>query len=389
LTGCLLGGLAFGLLNYILFSKLYLNNLRDIVEVIDAVGAGDLSAQCKVDTDINDMVGRMAFSVNRMSSNLRNNITSIAESTYKVSKAVSQLSADETTANRGPRQALNPRNLESSNDQKIHQTSQQNTIEDRRLNSRKRPLPSGSATVNRASKNPVSPAMTQTAARQRPQNRSARPAIAGNQAIPGKQTVPGNADRDMQHTAQSNHSHQKPADAGKSQQRLEQESREIAKVLDIIQDIALQTNLLALNASIDAAQAGEQGRGFAVVAEEVGALALRTQKSTMEIKQMIDRLQSESSDVAKIMDTAVDKAKQRMNKENGQRKSGLSDSVPKAGDTPQKVPGKPPSSLDATVTKTNQMVERRAALPRKASQNHREISRLVDELRKAIALFKR
>ena len=68
---------------------------------------------------------------------------------------------------------------------------------------------------------------------------------------------------------------------------LAKNTREIGKVLDVIQSIAEQTNLLALNAAIEAARAGELGRGFAVVADEVRALAHRTQVSTGEIENMI------------------------------------------------------------------------------------------------------
>lgn len=75
---------------------------------------------------------------------------------------------------------------------------------------------------------------------------------------------------------------------------LGESSREIGKVVKLINAVAQQTNLLALNATIEAARAGEAGRGFAVVAREVKELAKETGRATEEISERIEAIQGDA-----------------------------------------------------------------------------------------------
>ncbi|MDC5804856.1 methyl-accepting chemotaxis protein [Vibrio europaeus] len=96
--------------------------------------------------------------------------------------------------------------------------------------------------------------------------------------------------------------------AGQVVQKLATDARNVDTVLEVIRGVAEQTNLLALNAAIEAARAGEQGRGFAVVADEVRTLSQRTQESTLEIQNIVEKLQAGAENVVTVMNQGADKA---------------------------------------------------------------------------------
>ena len=70
---------------------------------------------------------------------------------------------------------------------------------------------------------------------------------------------------------------------------IDKATKETAKVVETIDEIAFQTNLLALNAAVEAARAGEAGAGFAVVADEVRSLAQRCAEEVKNTGLLMER----------------------------------------------------------------------------------------------------
>jgi methyl-accepting chemotaxis protein len=257
LTLVTLLALVFGLIAAWAITRQIVIPLQQTLNVVERVAAGDLSQN--LDVQRRDELGQLQRTIQRMTVSLRELIGGISEGVTQIASAAAQLSAvtEQTSA--------------GVNSQKV-ETDQVATA-----------MHEMTATVQEVARNA---------------EEACEAAIAADQQAREGDKVVGEAIAQIERLASE------VGNSTEAMSHLKRESDKIGSVLDVIKSVAQQTNLLALNAAIEAARAGEAGRGFAVVADEVRSLALRTQKSTEEIEELIVGLQSGTQQVANIMDNS-------------------------------------------------------------------------------------
>ncbi|OOF34536.1 methyl-accepting chemotaxis protein [Salinivibrio costicola] len=250
IIGVLLAVIAFMIVVAVVFTRAIINPLRLVMEQSSAIADGDLSYQLDRSQIGNDEMGKLADSSMAMQDSLRTLIEEVIAAVTQLSSAVEEVSAVSSQTSTG-----------MQNQQ--HEVSQVATA-----------MAQMKATVADVAQNTES---SSTAA-----NEASEQSRMGAQDIDGMVASIRKVAEDMRQT-------------GNTVSELDQQSKQINMVVDVIRDIAEQTNLLALNAAIEAARAGESGRGFAVVADEVRTLAGRTQDSTGEITTIIEKLQQHAT----------------------------------------------------------------------------------------------
>jgi methyl-accepting chemotaxis protein len=159
-------------------------------------------------------------------------------------------------------------------------------------------------------------------------------------------------------------------------------SKDISKVIAVIEDIAFQTNILALNASIEAARAGELGKGFSVVASEVGVLAAKSQEAAQETAALIDNTVKsvrEGNLIVRNVNTSL-KAVADISEENIEYISKLQAESRKQSESV--------AEITQAISELSAMVQENAATAEESSHSAVEMTHHVEALNKVCKTFK-
>lgn len=275
-------GILIGVIVSYFISRSIANPVKKVTAGLAEIANGNLAVE-SIHIKNKDEIGDMATTFNRMSSDLRNIVTSVRDSSMQLAANAEELSAssEESLASSQMVAKSAEAQMATSEEQVRHMDTSVNSMTE---------LSQGVGQISVGNEEMLHAADDVT---KLVKKGSAVVSDVANQM-------------DTIHTTFK--------DTTEIMNNMAKHSEEIQTVTSLITAISEQTNLLALNAAIEAARAGEYGKGFAVVAEEVRKLAEQSKNSASEIETMVQVIQSASSDAVKAITIGGDRVEEGLAK---------------------------------------------------------------------------
>jgi methyl-accepting chemotaxis protein len=270
--------------------------LKEMAAVADSIAAGNLQVQVVPRSEA-DVFGN-AFE--RMTGNLRRMIGDVKSSATQVTGAVDRISGSASEIRRGAESQST--STEETSATMVEMASQIDSI-NRSTQALAANVEETSSSIQEmgASIEQVAKSSEDLLASVEETSATIEEMTASIQSIAGRVQVVDDVSREAAKAA---------SDGGERLSRVIQgigaSSKDIGKIVRLINEIADQTNLLALNAAIEAARAGDAGRGFAVVAEEIKRLAERSMTSTREIDAFVEAVQRDTAEAVQLSSQVLD-----------------------------------------------------------------------------------
>ena len=322
--------------------------IRRLLDEMVDLSDGDLTIEATVTEDI---TGAIADSVNQAVEEMRTLVTTINETSVRVSA-----SAQETRAT-----ALR---LEEASDHQRNQIEKaSDTVQ----------------TLSQAMTDMANGANTSAEIAQQ----SVEIASAGGETV--RRTISGmdNIREQIQETS-------------KRIKRLGESSQEIGNIVELIEDIADQTNILALNAAMQAAMAGEAGRGFAVVADEVQRLAERSANATKQIDALVKTIQADTNEAVSSMESSTSEVVSgaRLAEDAGEALQKIEQVSQDIATATQEIASRlqnqshDVSSINDTMNVIQEITSQTSEGTEQTTQSIETLAKMAEQLRQTVARFK-